>query len=187
MPNEPSPYRQTTSLSGCASLAAMANPVPTPSEPKRARIHPLAGIPRTHRLGRNGDDIAAIADVDRVLTQELVDLVGQAIGMDRALVGGEHRHELSRASGFHLAQLLHPLLSRFCPGRPVDPTGSRLRNRGQDRAGISRHAETRCPGSCRRWRSSGRSGPGSGRWRSACRSPCGNRTAYRRSGSRRRW
>ena len=49
------------------------------------------------------DDIAAIADINRIVTQTLVDLPGQPVRMDRVLIGGEHGHELVELGGFDLA------------------------------------------------------------------------------------
>ena len=53
---------------------------------ERARVHPVARLSRPHRLGGNGHDIAAVADIDGVVGQELVELPRHAIGMDRPAV-----------------------------------------------------------------------------------------------------
>ena len=59
-----------------------------------AGVHPVARCTRLDRLGTDGDDIAAIADVDRVFGEELVELPGHPVGMDRICVGEKQRHEL---------------------------------------------------------------------------------------------
>src|ERR1700679_3776317 len=51
-----------------------------------ARIHPLARAPRAPSLRRDGDYIAAVADVYGVVAQEFVELPGDTVGMDRHAV-----------------------------------------------------------------------------------------------------
>src|SRR6266498_4990214 len=50
---------------------------------QRPRIHPVAGFARLHGRRRDRYDIAAVADVDSVLGQEIVDLVSDSIRIDR--------------------------------------------------------------------------------------------------------
>ena len=90
-----------------------AKPVPTPSEPSAPGSIQLPGRARPHGLRRDRHHVAAVADVDRVVGEELVDLVGHAIGMDRRLVRQEQRHQLLERGVLGVAQQLHPLLARL--------------------------------------------------------------------------
>src|SRR3712207_8723560 len=65
--------------------------------PPRSTLFPYTTLFRSDLAGE-GDDVAAVADEDRVLRQELVDLVHQAERVDRrrggALRSEEHTSEL---------------------------------------------------------------------------------------------
>ena len=73
---------------------------------ERTRIHPAAGFVRPHDGTRERDDVAAVADVDRVFLQEFVDLVAQAHGMNRHFVRGDDLVVLALRLGLVLAQHL---------------------------------------------------------------------------------
>ena len=85
------------------------------------RVHPVTGAVRLDGLRRDGHHVAAVADVNGIVGQELVDLPGHPVGMDGNRVGGEHGHQLFRASLFLGAKFLHPCLSPA--GAPVDAAG----------------------------------------------------------------
>ena len=76
---------------------------------KRPWIHPLAGPARAHCQRRDRHDIATVTDIDRVVCEKLVKLVGNPIRVDRRVVGLEQRHELFTGSRFGVSQFLHPL------------------------------------------------------------------------------
>jgi hypothetical protein len=63
---------------GARCLAPSTNGTPTPSVPSGPGSHPVARRLRLHDLAGEGDDVAAVADVDRVLGEELVDLVSRS-------------------------------------------------------------------------------------------------------------
>ena len=50
---------------------------------ERPGVHPVAGFARLHCRRGNRHDVAAVADVDRVVGQKFVDLVSDAIRIDR--------------------------------------------------------------------------------------------------------
>ena len=79
-----------------------------PEATQGTRIHPVAGRARLHRLRADGDDIAAVADVDGVLGEELVELPRHPVGVDGVGVGQEKRHQFLGLLLFDGAQVLHP-------------------------------------------------------------------------------
>ena len=106
---------------------------------ERPRVHPMAGRARLDGLGRDGDDVAAVADIDRVLGQELVDLIGDAEGIDRHRVGLEFRQQLLVGRFLRRAELLHP--APALAGAVVHPPGRRRRHRREHGADIADQAE----------------------------------------------
>jgi hypothetical protein len=108
---------------------------------ERTRIHPLPGAARPHRLSRYRHDVAAVADINGVVGQELVQFPGDAIGMNRHAVRFEQRHELLGRDRLRIAQLLEPLLARL-PLIALDAPGGGLQHGAEDRAGIPDQAES---------------------------------------------
>src|SRR5262245_60795419 len=78
--------------------------------PEWTRVHPVPRRLRLHDLAGERDDVAAVADVDRVLGEELVDLVDQAVRVDRRGVGVLTRQALLVGLRLDRAQFLQPRL-----------------------------------------------------------------------------
>src|ERR687891_858634 len=99
---------------------------------ERARVHPVPGLARLHRLRADRHHVAAVADVDRILGQELVDLPRDPVGVDRRVVRGEQRHQLVGRRLLGRLELLHPAEPALRP--VVGAARGRLGDRAQDRA-----------------------------------------------------
>ena len=106
---------------------------------ERARIHPVPGSPGLHGLGTDRDHVPAVADIDRVFGQELVELVGDAVGMNGGGLGSEHRLQLFEGRVLRGAQFVHPRLAPFPAA--VDPAGYRVGHRLQDYPRVAGEAE----------------------------------------------
>ena len=103
---------------------------------KRSGIHPLAWAARPHCLRGNRHDVAAVADVDCILFEKLVDFPSEPVRVNRLLVRLEERHQLFQPDGFNPAQFPHPLPARLLCG-VNDSAGGGLGNGGQDCAGMA--------------------------------------------------
>src|SRR4029453_18623836 len=73
-PKAPSPNRQTTWRSGNAFLAPIAWPGPAAEAAVWARVHPAARLVGVDHAAGVGDEVAAVADHDRVAVEHLVEL-----------------------------------------------------------------------------------------------------------------
>ena len=107
---------------------------------QRTRVHPLTGVSRPHGLRRDGDHIAAVADINGVVGEKLVQFVGDAIRVNRHAVRLEQRHELIARHHFRVAQLLQPLLTRLAFVALDAPAGGR-QYCAQDRARIANQSK----------------------------------------------
>ena len=72
-------------------------------------VHPVAGLARLHRRRGDRHHVAAVADVDRVVGQEFIDLISDAIRIDRRRFRFERRQKFFVGLGLAGAQFLHPL------------------------------------------------------------------------------
>ena len=111
--------------------------------PEGPRVHPVAGGARLHGLRADGDDVAAVPDVDGVLGQELIELPRDPIGVDRRLVGAEEGHQLLGLLDLEGAELLEPCLSAVA-ARPA-ARGRGVRHRAEDRARVADEAQGHVP------------------------------------------
>ena len=83
-----------------------------PERAERTGVHPQSRSPGLHDPAGEGDDVAAVADVDRVVREELVDLVREPQRVDRRVLP----HQLREA--FLLGLLL--LVERLMPDRAAE-------------------------------------------------------------------
>ena len=107
--------------------------------PEGAGVHPIAGSPGLHRLGADGHHVAAVADVDGVLGEELVELPRHPVGMDGAGVGKEKRHELGRPLALQPAKMREPGRAAF--GAVVRALPHRRMHRLHDRPRVAYQAQ----------------------------------------------
>ena len=122
-------------LVGVGEPGREREPGSDPERPERPRVHPVAGGTRLHGLGTDGDDVAAVPDVDGVLGQELVQLPRDAIGVDRRLVGAEEGHQLLGLLDLEGPELLEPRLATVA-ARPA-ARGRGVRHRAENRARVA--------------------------------------------------
>jgi acetolactate synthase-1/2/3 large subunit len=93
-------------------------------------------------VGKNRDialglvDVAAVADINRILGEELVELVGNAIRVDRRLARLEERHQPGGCRLLPLCKFFHPPPA-FGLRAFVDMAGRRLPDGGEDRTRIA--------------------------------------------------
>ena len=73
-PKAPSPSSRQTWRSGWASLAPIAWPGPGAEAAERARVHPAARLVGVDEAAGVGDEVAAVADDDRVAVEHLAQL-----------------------------------------------------------------------------------------------------------------
>ena len=70
-------------LAGPRELRGQRVPRPGPQAPERPRIEPAAGLIGVHDTPREGDEVAAVADHDRVAVEDLAELLVEPHGMQR--------------------------------------------------------------------------------------------------------
>ena len=88
-PNAPSPSSRQTCRSGWAILAASAQPGPGAEAAVRARVHPAARLVGLDHAAGEGDEVAAVADHDRVAVEHLGELAVDAHRVERRAVVGQ--------------------------------------------------------------------------------------------------
>ena len=86
-PNAPSPLTIRIFLLGWTTLAAMQKPVPTPSVPSGPGPMNCPGWFTGSTCDAEADDVAAVTDDDRLVVDELRDLVAEAEWVDGVSVG----------------------------------------------------------------------------------------------------
>ncbi len=78
---------------------------------ERTGIHPESRALWTHDVAREGNDVAAVADEDRVVGEELVDLVREAVRMNRIGIAAQLRKARRNGGVFFGAQVFHPVVA----------------------------------------------------------------------------
>ena len=106
---------------------------------ERPRIHPVAGFARLHGRRGDRDDVAAVADVNRVVGQKFIDLVSHPIRIDRHGLGFERRQKFFVGFSLRGAELFHPFGALRVSFRGA--AGSGLLYGFENRAAIADHAE----------------------------------------------
>ena len=84
-PNEPSPCRQMTCVSGLAALAPTANGRPTPIVPNGPELSRWPGVEGRDRLAAEIEDLLPVDAQDRVALHEVLDLLAQPQRVDVAV------------------------------------------------------------------------------------------------------
>src|SRR5918992_1153505 len=107
---------------------------------KRTGVHPQSWSARLHDAAGEGDHVAAVADVDRVVREELVDLVREPQRMDRRVLPHQLREALLLLLLLLVAQRLEPRLA--IAGRALGALALRGVGHGrQDGARVAHESE----------------------------------------------
>ena len=126
-PKAPSPRSRQTCRSGWASLAPIACPGPGAEAAERAGVHPAARLVGVDHAPGVGDEVAAVADHDRVAVEHLAELAVDAHRVKRGAVVVELRRARPRASRPRSrASRLAPRRSVRCGSAPADAAASRI-------------------------------------------------------------
>jgi hypothetical protein len=107
---------------------------------ERTRVHPQTGAPRLHDAARERDNVAAVTDVQRVVGEELVDLVGETQRVDRRVLTHQAWEALLLGLLLLVPQGLQPRLAVACRALGAQAL-SGVGHGAQDRARVTDEPE----------------------------------------------